>query len=258
MNARQGKTGGGRGTNQHQVKGSAKTSRQAVRRAMPPDGLTTEEPASFEWALPEGAEHAWRELAPVLPETAYLAGGTALASVLNHRMSADLDFFTDGPFDEQALADAVRRRGTFAVTTQLPGTLNGIFEGTKVQFLDATSQHVLDDFTEVDGVRIASLPDLLATKVKVIADRGELRDYYDLMAIEQQTDLTVEQGLVLFVERYQPASPESAVSRIVRGLGYLEDVNDDPGLPVGRATVESYWAKRAPQIMRWFARQDWA
>lgn len=216
----------------------------------------TEEP-TLGPALPEGAADAWRELGPAVPRSAYLAGGTALAAHLHHRLSRDLDFFTDGPFDEAVLVEVLRSRGRFAVTDQGPGTLNGVFEDTKVQFLDASTQRPLRGFTEVDGVRIASLPDLLATKVKVIADRGELRDYFDLMVIEQRTDLTVEEGLVLFVDRYQPASPESAISAIVRGLGYLDDVNDDPGLPVERAEVEAYWRRRAPEIVRWFAAQAW-
>lgn len=256
-----GKTRGGRGTNQHAIKGSAKA-RTGARRAKPAGESEVDlsgqlEEHAFEQALPEGAAHAWRELGPVVPEAAYLAGGTALAVHLNHRLSRDLDFFTDGPFDEQQLAEILKARGRFAVTDQSAGTLNGVFEDTKVQFLDATTQRPLRDFTQVDGVRIASLPDLLATKVKVIADRGELRDYFDLMVIEQRTDLTVEEGLVLFVDRYQPASPEAAVSAIVRGLGYLDDVNDDPGLPVERSVVEAYWRKRAPEIVRWFAAQTW-
>lgn len=256
-----GKTGGGRGTNQHAVKGTAKTQRGAgsakPARESEVDLTGQLEEQTFTQALPEGAADAWRALGPVVPANAYLAGGTALAAHLHHRLSRDLDFFTDGPFDEQLLAELLKARGRFAVTDQSAGTLNGVFEDTKVQFLDATTQRPLRDFTEVDGVRIASLPDLLATKVKVIADRGELRDYFDLMVIEQRTDLTVEEGLVLFVDRYQPASPESAVSVIVRGLGYLDDVNDDPGLPVERSVVEAYWRQRAPEIVRWFAAQTW-
>lgn len=215
------------------------------------------EERSFDQALPEGAADAWRDLGPVVPRSAYLAGGTALAAHLHHRLSRDLDFFTDGPFDEHELAEILRARGRFAVTDQGDGTLNGVFEDTRVQFLDASTQRPLREFTEVDGVRVASLPDLLATKVEVIADRGELRDYFDLMVIEQRTDLTVEEGLVLFLDRYQPAAPESALSAIVRGLGYLDDVNDDPGLPVERAVVEAYWHRRAPEIVRWFAAQVW-
>lgn len=210
--------------------------------------------AATAWAL---TELPYEALEKAMSSRSFQPRDQWLLSHLHHRLSRDLDFFTDGPFDAAELAGILRARGSFAVTDQSDGTLNGVFEHTKVQFLDASTQRPLRDFTEIDGVRIASLPDLLATKVKVIADRGELRDYFDLMVIEERTDLTVEEGLVLFVDRYRPASPESAVSAIVRGLGYLDDVNDDPGLPVGRSVVEAYWWRRAPEIVRWFADQTW-
>lgn len=257
MSSRQGRTDGGRGTNQYGGKGGSQARTGSSTTPAREAEVDPARPGGLDGALPEGAVHAWRELGPVVPPVAYLAGGTALAAHLHHRLSRDLDFFTDGPFDEAELADILRARGRFAVTDQSAGTLSGVFEDTKVQFLDASTQYPVHDFVEVGGVRIASLPDLLATKVKVIADRGELRDYFDLMVIEQRTDLTVEQGLVLFIERYRPASPESAIAAIVRGLGYLDDVMDDPGLPVGREEVAAYWSRRAPQVVRWFAAQAW-
>jgi hypothetical protein len=65
-----------------------------------------------------------------------------------------------------------------------------------------------------------------------VGDRGDLRDYYDLMAIERRTRRSVEEGLQLFLARFQPAYPQNALGRIVRGLGYFDDVEDDDGLPV--------------------------
>lgn len=39
----------------------------------------------------------------------YLAGGTGLSLLLHHRLSVDLDYFTNGTFDaEQVLADLTR------------------------------------------------------------------------------------------------------------------------------------------------------
>ena len=40
-------------------------------------------------------------------------------------------------------------------------------------------QHLLEPPEEVDGLRIAGLSDLMAMKLKVVGDRGELRDYFD-------------------------------------------------------------------------------
>jgi hypothetical protein len=85
-----------------------------------------------------------------------------------------------------------------------------VFSKTKVQFLHADEgapQHLLATPAMVEGLRIAALEDLIAMKLKVVGDRGELRDYFDLMAIEQQTGRTVEEGLSLFLARFAPANP---------------------------------------------------
>jgi hypothetical protein len=74
-------------------------------------------------------------------------------------------------------------------------------------------------------------------KLKVIGDRGELRDYFDLMVIEQRTGRTAEEGLALFVERFRPEYPQPAINHILLGLGYFDDVDPDDALPVPRAEI---------------------
>lgn len=198
--------------------------------------------------LPPGTARSWQTIAPAVPGNAYLAGGTALAVHLRHRVSRDLDFFVESSFDVEALAEKLASLGPFAPTLATEGTLNGVFEATKVQFLEASSQHNLMEPERFAGVRVASIPDLLATKLKVIADRAELRDYFDIMTIEQKAGLSVEEGLRLFVDRYRPIAPAAAVGSIVRGLGYLDDVADDPGLPVDGAVVRAFWRGRVARL----------
>lgn len=206
------------------------------------DGLS-----SLAGFLPSSTLAAWRTIAPVVPNVAYLSGGTALTSHLQHRVSRDLDFFTEAPFDVRALNDALSAIGTFAPTLADEGTLNGIFEDTKVQFLDASFQRLLEPTTSFGGIRLASLADVLATKLKVIQDRGALRDYFDLMILDDH--ISIEEGLTLLVEKYQPIAPAGVIANVVRGLGYLDDVEDDPSLPVPRSRIEAFWARRQPEIV---------
>lgn len=203
--------------------------------------------------LPAATAEAWEKLAPVVPQWAYLAGGTALAVHLQHRVSRDLDFFTEREFEVAAIVDPVEAVGLFAVSRAESGTVNGTFEGAKLQFLDASSQRILEELTPWAGLRISSVPDLMAMKLKVIRDRGELRDRFDLMVIEQQTDLRAEEGMRLMVERYDPRGPEALIAETVRALGYLDDVEDDPSLPVGRMDIASYWASRQRALLSWLA-----
>lgn len=184
-----------------------------------------------------------------LPACAYLVGGTGIAAHLGHRESRDLDFFVGETFDPARLAASLEQLGKFVATQLEPGRLNGYLEDVKVQFLDAADQHPVELPQIIGGIPVAGLRDLAATKLKVVGDRGELRDYFALMVLEQQAGLRAEVGLSVFVERYRPVTPEAAVLHIVRGLGYFDDVADDPGLPVGRQEIEAYWKRRQPDIV---------
>ena len=141
--------------------------------------------------LPPDTAATWDAIAPLVPPDAYLGGGSAIAIHLGHRISRDLDFlFHHGSVDLDELAGRLSAAGPFAVTDRSPRTLNGVFSGTKVQFLHADEgrpQHLLEPPQEVDGLRVAQLSDLMAMELKVVGDRGELRDYFDLMTIEQRT-----------------------------------------------------------------------
>lgn len=216
----------------------------------PRDRDAEDEVTRIAHVLPPSTVRAWRALAPVVPRHAYLAGDTAIAVHLGHRISRDLDFFTEQRFDPEALATEIDGVGNFAASMIDRGTLNGVFEETKVQFLDASSQRLIEEPSVFGGVRVAHLPDLLATKLKVIQDRGALRDYFDIMVIEQATDLTVEEGLSLLVEKYRPRAPEGVIASVVRGLGYLDDVEGDPSLPQPRGEIEAYWRRRQPEVLK--------
>jgi Nucleotidyl transferase AbiEii toxin, Type IV TA system len=203
--------------------------------------------------LPADTAATWDTIAAIVPPDAYLGGGTAIAVHLGHRISRDLDFFFHhGSVDLDELTRRLSAAGPFAVTKRMHGTLNGVFSATKVQFLHADEgrpQHLLEPPEEVDGLRVAQLSDLMAMKLKVVGDRGELRDYFDLMIIEQRTGRTVDEGLALFVERFQPEYPQQAINHILLGLGYFDDVDPDDSLPAPRAQIVDYWTRRQPEIV---------
>jgi Nucleotidyl transferase AbiEii toxin, Type IV TA system len=203
--------------------------------------------------LPADTAMAWVLLAPVIPPPAYLVGGTAIAVHLGHRVSHDLDFFYHrNAIDLDQLARAIDTVGPFAVSLRAPGTLNALFSRTKIQFLHADEvvpQRLLVPPIEVAGLHVAEIDDLLAMKLKVVGDRGELRDYFDLMTIEQRTGRSVEEGLQLFLARFQPRYPQEALGHIVRGLGYFDDIEPDDQLPVSRQSIVDYWTGRHPSVI---------
>jgi hypothetical protein len=212
-------------------------------------------PAEFAEILPDETARAWDRIAPILPPSCRLAGGTALAVHIRHRQSRDLDFlYGDPDLDLTALERRLSELGSFAVSARAPGTLNGVLLGARVQFLDAHDQVDIDEPEPRAGILVSSLADVLAMKVKVIGDRGELRDYFDLKRIEEVAGRRFEEGIGLYMTRYEVPPEHPSIGHIVEALGYLDDVDEDDLLPEDHATIASYWKRRQPEIGRSLAR----
>lgn len=206
-------------------------------------------PPELRSVLPADTATSWVILRDHLPPTVTLFGGTAIAAHLHHRVSRDLDFFyTDPNTNVQHLREKLESLRPTAVTLQDQTSLNAVFGHTKVQFLHAAEQRDLEPPTLIAGIKTAGLRDLTATKLKVILDRGELRDYYDLMAIEQHTGIKIETALSDYQHRYNDPNSNN-IYGIIRGLGSFSDVIDDPGLPTTRETIERYWESRQRHIL---------
>lgn len=199
--------------------------------------------------LPAETVAAWPKVVRVLPGAAYLAGGTALVIHLDHRISRDLDVFVPHPFDTDRLLRDLEQQGAVTVTRHTRDTLNGVLDGTRVQFLEATDHARLDPPQVVAGMPVAGLRELMADKLKAVGDRGELRDYFDLMAIELATPHRCEHGLRYYRERYGVGPEDVTLTHIVRGLAHFGDVADDPALPATRAEIEAYWRRRQPALL---------
>ena len=209
-------------------------------------------PDSVRSVLPQDAADTWETIGPALPDQLYLAGGTALAAHLGHRVSRDLDFFYhEDAVDLEEVRKALEGLGHFAVTDGSSGTLNGVFSATRLQFLHADEgepQRRIEAPTRVGDINVAAISDILAMKLAAVGGRGELRDYFDLMAIDQGP-YPIEAGLALFLERYGGRDDPSALDPIVRALGYLDDVDDDEQLPERKAVIATYWRRRQPQVL---------
>jgi len=203
--------------------------------------------------LPRELRDVLTRLQPVLPEGVYLAGGTALALRLGHRVSRDLDFFFHGDgVDLDRLAADLGDLGG-AVELRGSGTLRGLLAAIKVEFFQVdllAEQQRLETPELIAGVPVAGLKDLMATKLKVLAERGELRDYYDVKCIDEHGEVSLEDGVALFLMRYGLSRASDALPHLVRALGYLDDVADDESLPTSKTELAAWWRIRQAKLLR--------
>jgi Nucleotidyl transferase AbiEii toxin, Type IV TA system len=118
--------------------------------------------------------------------------GTAVALRLGHRVSVDFDFFTDTTLDRDAIREALPftaqslvlqdERNTFTVQVA-PGNEQGAY--VKISFYGAIGfgRVGAPDITRDGVLQVASPEDLMATKLKVILQRAEAKDYRDIAAL---------------------------------------------------------------------------
>jgi hypothetical protein len=194
---------------------------------------------------------AWTEIRPYLPSGAYLAGGTGIAVHLKHRVSNDLDFFTDDPLDVDELNDELVRSPLMVqVTRATPqlGSLAGVLRSTKFEFSDASTVHRVEPTTEVAGIPVAGLGDLLAMKAKAITARKELRDYEDLKAIEMLAGRRFEEGIALAIQRYS-ITTEGGVMSFITALARVDRCSEDPLVVTPRDELIAYWKGRLPTVI---------
>jgi hypothetical protein len=142
-------------------------------------------------SLPAAQRRLWQELAG-LPTGFVLYGGTALALRFEHRRSEDFDFFTNRRFTPGEIEAEAPFLNAAVRLQSAPNTLVcSIDRGgpVKVSFFGGLALRRVRDPDVVEGVpalRVASPLDLAATKVKVVQDRAESKDYLDVSRLLEE------------------------------------------------------------------------
>lgn len=186
----------------------------------------------------------------------YLAGGTALALQLGHRVSVDLDFFS--PSDE--LGDASRReiitalqeRFSLEVVENVFSTLVLNIHGSSVGFF-SYSYRLLISVVMVEGVALAGILDIGLMKMDAIATRGARKDFYDLYFIARHVPL--EDMLERAKDKY-PYVRDFGIM-VLAALGDFENADQDVPIesypPVSWDEVKDFFVREVRRIGRqWF------
>jgi Nucleotidyl transferase AbiEii toxin, Type IV TA system len=155
--------------------------------------------------LPEPQKRLWAELGDT-PKTFVLYGGTALALRLGHRQSEDFDFFSNKHFRAATLCESIPYLKHAEMSQFQDNTLTAIVDRNgpvKVSFFGSLGiRRVRDpDIVEENSIQIASMLDLLASKLKTIQLRAEAKDYRDVAAM-LGAGLRLAEGLAAAVAVY--------------------------------------------------------
>jgi hypothetical protein len=175
----------------------------------------------------------------------YLAGGTALALQIKHRVSVDFDLFSDEPIGRRVLnmVEAVFAASDREVMVNNADELSVGIDGVKFTFLHYPFPPCLP-LRDEESLPLLSVKEILATKAYTIGRRGEFKDYVDLYAGLKGGHATLGEVIDLARQKYGDAFNDRL---FLEQLLYLDDVPEAPivflGKPIGRSEIEGFFSQ---------------
>ncbi|MEK7509247.1 MAG: nucleotidyl transferase AbiEii/AbiGii toxin family protein [Patescibacteria group bacterium] len=153
----------------------------------------------------EALTDAGARLLPALSkfEGYYLAGGTALALQIGHRVSVDFDFFSgdDIPASMHTKVRRVFPSALFSPLVNDASELTVSIDGVKITFLKYPFP-VIEPFVEYAGLKLLSVREIAATKAYTIGRRGALKDYVDLYFVLAKKHATLAEIIALAKKKF--------------------------------------------------------
>ena len=154
-------------------------------------------------------------------EDFYLAGGTGLALQLGHRFSEDLDFFSEKPFNVDAVIFAIQPDSVFYASK---GTIHCEIDGVRISLLFYSVPLVYPP-RHWHNIVIADIRDIVAEKIKTISQRGSKKDFVDLYAVIRWK-YSVAEICDIFRKRF--GKSDINFYHVLKSLAFFEDAEEEP------------------------------
>ena len=144
-----------------------------------------------------------------------LVGGTALSLQIGHRLSVDIDLFTDEPYgsiDFKQLEEVLKIHFEYVDSLDIPviGMGKSFFIGESENELIKLDVYYTDKFNYapliLDAIRLVAIEDIIAMKMDVIFQNGRKKDFWDIHAL--LTYFTAEE-MISFYEKRNPYTHDS-------------------------------------------------
>jgi hypothetical protein len=175
--------------------------------------------------LPHDARQLLREIGrETLNGSFYLAGGSATALHLGHRVSVDLGFFTPRHnYEAEPLTQQLRAIGPLDIQGQSRGNLIGLLKGVRVSFT-LYPYPTLAEMASLKGVPVAHLLDIALMMLNAIGRGGRKRNFIDLYFI-CQNGYGLDDLIRRVPEKY--GSVRYSSNDLVRALVYFANAEGD-------------------------------
>jgi Nucleotidyl transferase AbiEii toxin, Type IV TA system len=170
----------------------------------------------------------------------YLAGGTGLALHMGHRFSVDLDLFSTeetavGP-DQRDAMRMLLDDSSLSIFHDNDGTFVATWQEVGISFFRLPLYPLVQSPVLLDGIPLATVPEIGAMKLAAIIDRGTRKDMVDLYYLLQ----TVSLETIFEVASVKYARVRSFPISAIRALAYYTDAE---ALPMPRMLDRTPWSK---------------
>ncbi|MEK6673850.1 MAG: nucleotidyl transferase AbiEii/AbiGii toxin family protein [Nitrospirota bacterium] len=178
----------------------------------------------FYTAVPAGVASLIGKISSfTLPDKTYMAGGTAVTLYLAHRVSVDIDLFTQKSFLTGPVIDSIKMNHSVRVENLSDrDSLVVNVDGIRFSLFYYPYRLIEPVYNNIDlKVALASLMDIAAMKTVAIVQRGTAKDFVDLKAIIDATGIPLNLLIRATLDKYNMGEDYSY--HIRRGLVYFDE-----------------------------------
>lgn len=159
-----------------------------------------------------------------------LVGGTALSLQIGHRESIDIDLFSDveyGTLNFKKIEDFLKSNFEYVDFLNVPPAMGKAYfigenKDNTVKLDIFYTDTYIQPFIEEDGIRMATIEEIIAMKVDVIQRGGRKKDFWDLH------DLLDSYSIMQMIEFHEQRYPYSHDKNlIIQNFTNFDQADDD-------------------------------
>lgn len=150
----------------------------------------------------------------------FLVGGTALSLLIGHRISIDIDLFTQKAFDAPGLKQYLEQTYQMTDGKAIRNGVFGFINNVKIDLI-AHQYPLLKPLQEIEeGIRILSMEDIGAMKLHAIVNNGSrYKDFVDVFFLLEHLSLK------FLAAGYEQKYPNVNIEMATRALLHFGDID---------------------------------